>query len=239
MTQRELMDLLANVEGWLTPRECWALFACARRCRGRGAIVEVGSWKGKSTIVLAAGARDAARTAVHAIDPHGGIPALGNVPTFDQFTANIARAGLTDLVRPHVQTSAEAAAGFKEPVEFIFIDGAHEYELVLKDFECWFPKVLEGGVMAFHDSVGWPGPRRVVRDRIYRSKYFRRIRFAHSLTYAEKVSANTALERLANRLVWWTNQCYAAAVFVGTRPAIKHVIERGRRIVRRSPHARV
>lgn len=211
------MALMTGVEGWLSPREAEALFRCASACRGRGAIVEIGSWKGRSTIVLAAGSRAAAQSVVHAVDPHLGLARHGAGPTFSQFQANIAAAGVADLVQSHVQSSADAARGFQQPVELIYIDGAHDYAAVLDDFTRWFPKVLDGGVMAFHDTVGYPGPRRVVREHVYRSRRFRRVRFADSLTYAEKVTRNTPMERLGNEMRWWINQSYAAAIVLVRR----------------------
>ena len=98
-------------------------------------------------------------------------------------------------MRPRVQRSAEAARDFEDPVALLDIDGGHDFATVLEDFTLWFPKVVDGGVMAFHDTVGYPGPRRVVRDHVYRSRRFRRVRFADSLTYAEKVSRSTIAAR--------------------------------------------
>ena len=142
---------------------------------------------------------------------------------------NLARAGLTDQVHPHVQTSAEAAREFAHPVELVFVDGAHDYASVLQDFALWFPKVVDGGVMAFHDTVGYAGPRRVVRDHLYRSPRFRRVRFADALTYAEKTHRATARERCANEVRWWMHQVYAGAFFVATRPRVKALLKRLRR----------
>ncbi|MEP7117191.1 MAG: class I SAM-dependent methyltransferase [Acidobacteriota bacterium] len=206
------MHLVAGVEGWLSAREGEALFRCARACRGRGAIVEIGSWKGRSTIVLAAGSKAGSGTVVCAVDPYVGIPSRGLTSSVAEFQANIDAAGVAALVRPYVQHSAEVARAFGEPVELVYIDGAHDHAAVLDDFRHWFPKVIDGGTMAFHDTVGYAGPRRVVRDHVYRSRQFRRVRFADSLTYAEKVARSTAMERAVNECRWWINQAYAVAL---------------------------
>ena len=60
---------------------------------------------------------------------------------------------------------------------------------------------IVGGKMAFHDTTCWPGPLKVVTDCLFKSRHFRRIRFASSLTYGEKVAQNTFLERLGNRVM--------------------------------------
>src|SRR5262245_20107139 len=149
------------VEGWLNPSEARVLFSLARRCTGRGVIVEIGSWKGKSTICLARGSQIGSRTEIHAVDPHTGSPQhremLGEVCTFEEFKRNIRAAKVDELVVPHVDFSEAVARTFEAPVELIFIDGLHEYEGVKTYFEAWFPRVLDGGIMAFHDSTCWPG----------------------------------------------------------------------------------
>lgn len=44
-------------------------------------------------------------------------------------------------------------------VDFLFIDGDHEYDGVKRDFELWSPLVAPGGLIAFHDvnESHWPG----------------------------------------------------------------------------------
>jgi len=88
--------LAQDVDGFLTDREGQMLYSLARACQGRGVVVEIGSWKGKSTIWLASGIKDNARkTLLFAIDPHTGSPehqVFVKVCTFDQFKHNIAAA---------------------------------------------------------------------------------------------------------------------------------------------------
>jgi predicted O-methyltransferase YrrM len=194
---------VAGIGGWLTPKEGRLLYELARRCTGRGVIVEIGSWKGKSTIWLANGARDGAGARVHAIDPHtaqsDNLATQSAGPTFEEFSRNIHAAGVADLVVPTVTTSAEAARTFDRPVELIFIDGAHDYESVALDLDLWFPKVVDGGTIAFHDTVAWEGPRRLVAERVFRGSWARHARFVDSTTVAEKVARNSRADRLHNR----------------------------------------
>jgi predicted O-methyltransferase YrrM len=197
--------LVENVEGWLNRGEGKRLFELAQKCQGKGVILEVGSWKGKSTIWLGCGSSISSKVKVHAVDPHTGSPehaqTLGHVWTFEQFKQNILDAGLEELVVPHVEFSTTAATSFNEPIEFAFIDGLHEYEGVKEDFEAWFPKVVDGGFMAFHDTTCWSGPLKVVADCMFKSHHFRKMRFVSSLTYGQKVAQNTWLERVENRVM--------------------------------------
>lgn len=191
-----------HVPGWLRDAEAVLLFNLAKNCTGKGVIVEIGSWKGKSTIWLAKGSQAGHRVKVYAIDPHEapGHKQQGELWTFDEFKKNIFEAGIADLVVPLVTTSDKAALDFPDPVEMIFIDGNHEYESVQRDFELWFPKVIEGGVMAFHDTTRLEGPKRLVAERIYRSRNFSDASFVFSTTFAKKVKENTVQQRLQNRL---------------------------------------
>jgi predicted O-methyltransferase YrrM len=230
----DTLRLIAEVEGWLTPREARLLYTLARGCTGRGVIVEIGAWKGRSTICLARGARDGRRPRVYAVDPHTGSPehrAGGTVvDTAAEFARNLARAGVADGVASLIQTSEAAARTVNEPVELVFIDGAHEEEAVARDFELWFPKVVAGGVMAFHDSTGWPGVKRVVERRVYRSRRFREVRFVDSITAGRKVDANTLADRLANRRALALKRLCEFGGRLHLPPAVRH---RGRALLER------
>lgn len=221
--------LIADVPGWLTDEEGEALYELARRCTGRGAIVEIGSWKGKSTICLGLGARAGSAHRIFAIDPHADY-------RFGDFKSNVERAGISDLVTPIPSLSQAAADGFDEPIELLFVDGSHEYDLVLEDFEQWVPKVVDGGWVAFHDTTWTAGPRKVVGQAIYRSRGFEDVRFViGSLTVGRKVVSNTLPDRLRNRYVLGVKTAFwlGSAALKKNRALLPKNVERwGRRILR-------
>jgi glycosyltransferase involved in cell wall biosynthesis/predicted O-methyltransferase YrrM len=191
-----------GIEGWLTDDEGKFLYYAVRNCTGKGVVVEIGSWKGKSTVFIGKGSQSAGKIKVYAIDPH-------IEGTYEEFKVNIKNAELNDIVIPAVKTSEEAAKDFAEPVEFIFIDGDHEYESVKKDFELWFPKLINKGIIAFHDTVAWPGPRKVVKKYILKSRYFRNVGFVDSITFAQKTIKNSLKDRLRNRSLFLFKNKYA------------------------------
>ncbi len=201
----DIKQIVDRVDGWLTHKEGELLYNLAKNCCGKGVIVEIGSWKGKSTTWLAKGSKAGKKVKVYAIDPHTGSSEhkkmYGQVLTYAEFRTNMKNASVSDIVFPIVKTSAEAAKNFDRPVELIFIDGAHEYELVKLDFESWFPKIAEGGIMAFHDTTTWPGPKKIVEKFVYKSEYFKNIRLRDSITYATKVKQNTLKDKINNRIV--------------------------------------
>ncbi len=197
---------VAGIDGWLPEFEGELLFDLARRCSGRGIIVEIGSWKGRSTIWLASGSRAGGGATVYAVDPHTGSrehqAGGGVVATFAEFQRNVAAAGVADLVSPVVKPSREAVNDVPDPVALVFVDGAHEYEAVRVDFETWFPRLVEGGVMAFHDTTGaWEGPRRLVDERVFRSSVFRGVGLVGSITYGTKTVRASVGDRARSRWV--------------------------------------
>ncbi len=201
-----MSELTATVGGFLFPREGPLLYELARACSGRGVIVEIGSWKGKSTIWLASGARAGARVRVYAVDPHTGSPELreqygDGIWTLPEFERNLERAGVGELVSPIVSTSEDAAAEFSQPIELLFIDGAHDAASVRRDLEAWTPRVVEGGVVALHDTGRDQEPLVVAAETLYAARGFRDVRFVDTISYARKTNRASLYERLRGRLV--------------------------------------
>jgi hypothetical protein len=122
-----------------------------------GNIVEIGSFKGKSTHALLSGCRGM----VHAVDHFKGSPDSADF-TFNksgkgQFLKNVGHFWNLDLLE---MSSVEASKRFlPKAVDMVFIDGCHIFEEVRLDLECWMPicrKLLSG-----HDS-GWPGVAKAI-----------------------------------------------------------------------------
>jgi predicted O-methyltransferase YrrM len=158
------LDRIADVEGWLTDDQARALFEAASDVRPNGRIVEIGSFRGRSTIVLATGA--GADVEIVAIDPHAGndrgpqeisgyeVEAEGD---HQAFTRNLAAAGVADRVR-HVRAfSNEAHAEVDGAVDLLWVDGAHRYGPALEDLRHWGDRVVPGGRMLIHDSFSSVG----------------------------------------------------------------------------------
>jgi predicted O-methyltransferase YrrM len=221
----ELHRILRDVEGWLTDEEAEALYTLARSCTGKGAIVELGSWKGRSTVCLGLGSKAGAGVPVYAVDrPRGDI--------YEAFERNIRRAGVEDVVRPVNSSSEEAARDFDEPIELLFIDASHKYDLVKLDWDLWVPKLVEGGVLAMHDTTWFDGPKRIAEERLYRSDSFRDVRFVFSSTsLGTKVAANTRADRLRARYALGVKKAFEVAA--KARNIVPKPLETaGRRILR-------
>ena len=159
MTFEDALGLVDGVEGWLTDDQARVLWDAARAVPASGRIVEIGSFRGRSTIVLAAAASEGVELV--AIDPHGGsdrgpqeIGADAQRGDADHaaFEANLIRAGVRERVR-HVRAFSQAALGEVEgSVDLLYIDGAHRYRPAREDIERWGARVGPGGKMLMHDA---------------------------------------------------------------------------------------
>ncbi|MBI2664402.1 class I SAM-dependent methyltransferase [Candidatus Woesearchaeota archaeon] len=210
----ELQKTAASIDGWLSPAEGRFLYNSARKCPQSAAIVEIGSWKGKSTVWLASGSKDGNHAAVYAIDPHTGSSEhkkmFGKVWTFEEFKQNVKAAKVDGLVKPIVKTSEAAARNWDKKIGFLWIDGAHEYEMVLLDYKLWEPHLIDGGVIAFHDSQKG-GPKKVVNRHLYFGSRFRNIGFVEGITYATKTSHLSIFDKFRNLYVLLLTSIYSFA----------------------------
>jgi predicted O-methyltransferase YrrM len=151
------VTLLPDVEGWLTEAQALRLDRCARAVPGGGRVVEIGSFRGRSTIVLARAAPPDAE--VVAIDPHLGSdrgpqeiaaqPELGEQDT-QIFRANLERHGVLDRVT-HVRMLSSDAP-LPESIDLLYVDGAHRLGPARDDIVRWGARVRDGGTMLVHDS---------------------------------------------------------------------------------------
>ncbi len=144
-----------DIDGWFFPDEIRLLYRSAldaiRRFPGLP-IVEIGSYKGRSTIVLASAVRDSGDAAVKvcAIDPHkGNLTGMDVAPTWTEFLRNTTLSGVGKFIVPYRCTSEEANCG--TPISLLFIDGLHTETGVTTDYRKFYQYVPVGGMIAFHD----------------------------------------------------------------------------------------
>jgi len=195
-----LLQVMRQIGGWLSDSEAVALYRTVATCNPPIVAVEIGSWYGKSSVMIAGGIRDGGGGILYAIDPFEGSDGYSVLRTgqrratnfLDSFLQNINHAGLAELVRPIRGYSYEVAENWSTPIDLLFIDGDHEYEAVKRDFEDWSPHLKDGGIIMFHDTNGnWPGPTQLAREQLH-SPSWQNVRCVGSLTIARKaVSVRT------------------------------------------------
>lgn len=155
----------ATVEGWCAPTELEYLASVAEKSH---CILEVGSWKGRSTSVLAQHtpgivvAVDTFQGSVEHQPELKGKPASG---VYHAFSANTSR---YDNIWPLLANSLSAARIISHgPMRFdlIFIDASHDYESVKADIQAWLPLLADGGILCGHDYMRW-GVKSAVRQLV-------------------------------------------------------------------------
>jgi predicted O-methyltransferase YrrM len=173
---RDLIRAIA-ADGMTHPDECLLLMRLASQVR-EGAIVEIGSYRGRSTLALAFGSSRGAAATVYAIEPHAHFTGVlgGRYGPDDReiFERNVARSGLSPLIRLISETSRSAAKKWNSEIGLLWIDGDHRYEAVKEDFELWSPFVHSRGRIAFDDStVEGLGPHTLIEEILSSGRYKR------------------------------------------------------------------
>jgi predicted O-methyltransferase YrrM len=152
------------IEGWLTDDQARLLWDSATSLRPGECAVEIGSFQGRSTIVLARGAPEG--TEVIAVDPHAGTDRgpeeyHGKEAEAERdsvaFEKNLADAGVRQRVTYLRQWSREAIKQIEGPIALLYIDGAHRYQPARDDIRAFGARVGPGGTLLIHDSFSSKG----------------------------------------------------------------------------------
>ena len=148
------------MDGWLTDAQARMLWDRAEALPAGSQIVEIGSFRGRSAIVLrprgrrdVPGSRRSTPTPAATADRRQ-IEADAAAGEDDNraFNENLARAGVADRVR-HVRLPSDEAMGEVEgELDLLYVDGAHRYRPALADLDRWGARVRPGGHMLVHDA---------------------------------------------------------------------------------------
>jgi hypothetical protein len=192
---RRIVSTMRTIEGWLADDEAELLVQSTQRalcrCPQADALVEVGSYCGRATSVLASVVRALRPSAkVWAVDPHDGF--VGSLdhglervpPTLHRLRQNLEDLSLVPFVELSVGPAPQLA--WSEPIALLLIDGVHDYPHVLRDFHHFEPWLVDGALVAFHDYADYfPGVPAFV-DELCGSGRYRVIGKARSLIVLEK-----------------------------------------------------
>ncbi|MFD9339183.1 class I SAM-dependent methyltransferase [Streptomyces sp. NPDC060028] len=180
----ETLAAFEAAKGFMPVREGLALYeAAAQAAAALGLpLLEVGTYCGRSTLLLADAAREAGVAAI-TVDHHRGSeeqqpgweyhdptvvdPEIGLMDTLPTFRRTLHRAGLEDHVIAIVGRSPQVAAAWGGPLGLVFIDGGHTDEHATGDYEGWAPHVAVGGTLVIHDVFPDPADGGQAPYRIY------------------------------------------------------------------------
>jgi hypothetical protein len=134
-------------------------------------FVEVGVWKGTSSAFMGVEIVNSGKNIrFDCIDPF--IPVGDEIPEY-KITHEDLKNEFINNMKPlegrytlYPLGSPEVTKKYKEKsLDFVFIDGSHKYEDVVKDIKAWMPKLKKGGILSGHDySSAWPEVVKAVND---------------------------------------------------------------------------
>ncbi len=145
-------------------------------------MLEIGTYCGRSAILLAAAAREAGTVAL-TVDHHRGSeeqqpgweyhdptlvdPEVGLMDTLPRFRRALHSAGLEEHVVALVGRSPRIAALWGRPLGLVFIDGGHTDEHATGDYEGWEPHLAPEGLLVVHDVFPDPADGGQAPYRVY------------------------------------------------------------------------
>jgi predicted O-methyltransferase YrrM len=157
MLTAERRACLAGLEGLISEEVGLTLARLASEVHLQRCIVEIGSYRGKSTAYLAAGALAGLEAPVFAVDPWD-LP--GNVTgrfgfaaedTRRAFRRQLEEVGVEHHVTAFRGFSRDLAKHWQRPIGLLYIDGSHTEKDVRNDWLQWKRWLAPNAVVAFDD----------------------------------------------------------------------------------------
>jgi hypothetical protein len=189
----EAWDAAKHVPGFLLEQEARFLGMMAVCAPRDGVIVEIGSFKGKSTVMLGKLAERYGIGPIVAIDPHTfhntelvEHRTAPDATSYDAFLNHLEVARVSKYIEVHRAFSSEVATSWSRPIRFLWIDGDHSYPGAKSDFDGFFPHLLSNGFVALHDALHeFSGPIRVFIEDMLRSDRFGAAGFVNSIAWSQ------------------------------------------------------
>ena len=211
--RKALIESIKKVGGWLSEEEILFLYNTAKKLPDGSTIIEIGSYKGKSTIAMAQALDDEGKpnTKIYAIDPFnsGGIKPLEGNDTYEEYLKNITQTKMDKYIVTKKDYSENVASEWKKPIDFLWIDGNHAYDSVKTDILAWKDHLKEGHLISFHDSLHLDGVTRAVKEFIFNGNDFHDIKVKGSITFAKKCRKCTKEDSLKKKfaLIYYNIIC--------------------------------
>lgn len=204
-----IMAAFEAAKGFMPRHEGLALYEAAGEAARLGLpLLEVGTYCGRSTILLADAAR-AADVSLITVDHHRGSEEqqpgweyhdravvdehVGLMDTLPTFRRTLHAAGLEEHVIAVVGRSPQVASLWATPLGLVFVDGGHTEEHANADYDGWVPHLAEGGLLVIHDVFPDPADGGQAPYRIYRralaSGAFQEVSVTASLRVLRRIGA--------------------------------------------------
>lgn len=190
---KDLKKLLKKTEGMITLEEAELLYNLAKEVSS-GCIIEIGAFRGRSTIALAYGSIQGHKAPLYSIEPHedfqgvlGGQFGAEDRAAFYQAMLDTSCYKTSRLIN---LSSEVVTPGWDKQVGLLWIDGDHTFEGVKRDFECWEPFLSHEALIAFDDSLNPDlGPKRLI-DKLINDKKFELNQKTGKITVLQFIKTN-------------------------------------------------
>jgi len=144
MTFKEIFEQVDKVEGWMGETDCKALYEYVKDLKGL--IVEIGSYMGRSTKLLALSSPESETITIDPLED----------TAFSTHSKEVVKNNLLNSIQGLSviliqKKSQNAGRGWSKPIDFLHIDGDHLYEAVKTDIRLFVPHVKKGHYVFFHD----------------------------------------------------------------------------------------
>lgn len=198
------LRLSESIPGWTRGDEARELLRLSAALPDGAILVEIGSFFGSGTVLLAAPCRLRGSGAVHCVDRFDGTGDAFSVPHYeriiehagggalrDYFDTNIRNAGLAEWVHVHQGSADVIAPRWATRIDLLFLDGDQSRAGAQLAYRAWAPFLKAGGILAVHNSApdnytpDHDGHRWLVEHEI-REPQYTNIRLISSTTFAEK-----------------------------------------------------
>jgi predicted O-methyltransferase YrrM len=148
-----VIERALQIEGLTKQSELDLLHGLAASMPAEAVVVEVGSFRGRSTLAIAAGLDLVDRPTLVAVDTFAGDPGWEEIAAVGEarrlFDANTAGIRFLQVIQDESVRAAVRIAD--SSVDWVFIDALHDYRSVRDDIRAWAPKVKPGGLISGHD----------------------------------------------------------------------------------------
>lgn len=187
----KILEEVAAIEGFLSPKEMRFLVLLGACPTAEGEILEIGSFKGRSTVILAKASAAAGDRGIVAVDPLTAPsetdPDLrGDESSLRDFMDNIGRHSVADRIEFHQSLSHTVAETWTRPLRLLWIDGDHTYQGAKSDLQGFAPHLADGAIVAIHDVLHeYEGPVRVFMEDVLLSPDFGACGFCGSIAWAQ------------------------------------------------------
>ena len=148
-----MLERALQIEGLTKQSELELLDRLARSMPSGAFVVEVGSFRGRSTVAIAAGLEHVQDARLVAVDTFAGDPEWDEIAAVSEarrlFDLNTGDILFLEVIQAESVRAADEVADAS--VDWVFIDALHDYRSVRDDIRAWAPKVKPGGLISGHD----------------------------------------------------------------------------------------